>query len=424
MSIISDYKGAVDIDITTKVAAASVTPTIVGTAFKDLADILDSYLGGTLPADYDSLFKVGTRLGTIDSLLGSSGVTIDQINTAISDLSSDISSLDTNKVDKVLNKSLVSDTEISRLSTVANYVHPTTDGNKHVPANGTLNEGKALVASSTAGTYTWSVVADLLLTGYTKAVSVASILATDSIRVAIGKLEKVLDGKANLNVDGKVSADDIEKTNLTTAFDTGEVAEVTVGAEQKLVILNRDSDLMRLHKFWDSDLVCDPSFVKFQETTSVNMDDNSTRGNWIFIEEEVELIGLAFFMRTPGVYTGSGFNGVGWYTVDEVTKVATRVAISADTPDLWKAAAGTLVKVPFTSPITVSRGWHMGAMRYAGTETTAPKISGKSWSSSVMFNMNGIPTLFARTVSFEDTVSLVGVGGGDGTMYWCAGYTA
>ena len=40
------------------------------------------------------------------------------------------------------------------------YTHPTGDGNKHVPANGTTHNGHVLVASSTAGTYTWKSLAD------------------------------------------------------------------------------------------------------------------------------------------------------------------------------------------------------------------------------------------------------------------------
>ena len=36
------------------------------------------------------------------------------------------------------------------------YVHPTGDGNLHVPANGTTNNGKVLTSGATAGTYTWA----------------------------------------------------------------------------------------------------------------------------------------------------------------------------------------------------------------------------------------------------------------------------
>jgi hypothetical protein len=39
------------------------------------------------------------------------------------------------------------------------YVHPTGDGNLHVPANSTTNNGKVLTASASAGTYTWETPA-------------------------------------------------------------------------------------------------------------------------------------------------------------------------------------------------------------------------------------------------------------------------
>lgn len=39
-----------------------------------------------------------------------------------------------------------------------NYVHPTSDGYKHVPANGTTNSGKYLQATATAGTYQWATL--------------------------------------------------------------------------------------------------------------------------------------------------------------------------------------------------------------------------------------------------------------------------
>jgi len=37
------------------------------------------------------------------------------------------------------------------------YTHPTGDGNKHIPANSTTNDGKVLTASATPGVYTWEL---------------------------------------------------------------------------------------------------------------------------------------------------------------------------------------------------------------------------------------------------------------------------
>ena len=44
------------------------------------------------------------------------------------------------------------------------YTHPTSDGNKHVPANGTTNGGKYLKATSTSGSYEWGNVTALDVT--------------------------------------------------------------------------------------------------------------------------------------------------------------------------------------------------------------------------------------------------------------------
>ena len=67
-----------------------------------------------------------------------------------------------NKVDKVSGKQLSTEdyttAEKQKLAGLNNYTHPTSDGNKHVPANGTTNAGKVLTAGATAGVYTWEAV--------------------------------------------------------------------------------------------------------------------------------------------------------------------------------------------------------------------------------------------------------------------------
>jgi hypothetical protein len=70
------------------------------------------------------------------------------------------------KVDAITGKQLSTEdyttAEKTKLAGIAaganNYVHPTTDGNKHVPANGTTNNGKVLKAAATSGTYSWGMV--------------------------------------------------------------------------------------------------------------------------------------------------------------------------------------------------------------------------------------------------------------------------
>lgn len=59
------------------------------------------------------------------------------------------------------------------------YTHPTSDGNKHVPATGTTNNGKVLKAGATAGSFSWADDNDTITTinGKTGAITKADIVA-------------------------------------------------------------------------------------------------------------------------------------------------------------------------------------------------------------------------------------------------------
>ena len=64
---------------------------------------------------------------------------------------------------------LMSSTDKTKLDGVAtganNYTHPTSDGNLHVPATSTTNNGKVLMAGATAGTLNWTTLAISNTTG-------------------------------------------------------------------------------------------------------------------------------------------------------------------------------------------------------------------------------------------------------------------
>lgn len=68
-----------------------------------------------------------------------------------------------NKVDKVSGKQLSTEdftsTLKTKLNSLSNYTHPTGDGNLHVPATSSINNGKFLKAGSTTGSITWSAIA-------------------------------------------------------------------------------------------------------------------------------------------------------------------------------------------------------------------------------------------------------------------------
>ncbi|KPL53206.1 hypothetical protein ABB55_14105 [Prosthecomicrobium hirschii] len=64
------------------------------------------------------------------------------------------------------------------------YTHPTGDGARHVPANGTTNAGKVLKASGTAGAYSWDWVIWSELTGVPAALSAIGTLTAAADRLA------------------------------------------------------------------------------------------------------------------------------------------------------------------------------------------------------------------------------------------------
>ena len=69
--------------------------------------------------------------------------------------------------------------------------HPTTNGNKHIPADGAANQ---FLKYASAGTAQWAahglVGSDLPLTGYTEAATNAQIASTDTVNEAFGKIQK------------------------------------------------------------------------------------------------------------------------------------------------------------------------------------------------------------------------------------------
>jgi hypothetical protein len=58
----------------------------------------------------------------------------------------------------------------TKLDGLSNYTHPTGDGNLHVPATGTSNNGKVLTAGATAGSLSWTTVSGGSPTRYITAV--------------------------------------------------------------------------------------------------------------------------------------------------------------------------------------------------------------------------------------------------------------
>lgn len=99
----------------------------------------------------DQVSSVAGRTGAV--VLGTSDIT--GLDTALGSIVTSNATTST--------AGLMSSTDKTKLDGVAtganNYVHPTSDGNLHVPATSTTNNGKVLMAGATAGSLSWTSLA-------------------------------------------------------------------------------------------------------------------------------------------------------------------------------------------------------------------------------------------------------------------------
>lgn len=100
---------------------------------------------------HGNLTNAGTLTSTTTIANGDKLVIVDVDNTAASKITGTTITFDGSTATKAL-------TQKGTWETFNNYSHPTGDGNLHVPANGTGNNGKFLQATATAGSYQWASV--------------------------------------------------------------------------------------------------------------------------------------------------------------------------------------------------------------------------------------------------------------------------
>ena len=94
-------------------------------------------------------------------------------------------------------------TKIDGVSSSANnYVHPSGDGNLHVPATSTSNDGKVLTAGSTAGAVTWETISTTTWDGGATGLTAAT--GRTSLGLVIGTDVQAYD--ATIMVDGDIGS--------------------------------------------------------------------------------------------------------------------------------------------------------------------------------------------------------------------------
>lgn len=135
-------------------------------------------------------------------------------------------------------------TEKTKLAGVAdnanNYAHPTGDGNLHVPATGTTNNGKVLTAGATAGSLSWTTpssgITNLGITTTTTTNTITSDTGTDAV---IGEATGTAAGLMSVTHHNKLDGIEAGATADQTAAEILTLLKTVDGATSGL-----DADLL------------------------------------------------------------------------------------------------------------------------------------------------------------------------------------
>ena len=133
---------------------------------------------------------IGTRTTTTVPVTSSTGANVD-LPAATTSLAGVMSSVDKTKLDGIA-------------ANANNYTHPTSDGNLHVPATGTTNNGKVLTAGATAGSLSWQPIPSAQVTSVAGKTGAVTLVKGD---VGLDNVDNTTDSAKNV----------LSATKLTTA---------------------------------------------------------------------------------------------------------------------------------------------------------------------------------------------------------------
>ena len=183
------------------------------------------------PEDFDTLKEMSDWISQHEDSAAA-------MNSAIQQNATDISTLESGKVDKVEGKSLISDSEITRLASVDNYDDTTIKqrvttnetniltlkNDSHTHSNKTVLDGITQEQLDKIDTHNQTSSTITSMTGYSKPLSTSSISESDTLNDAIGKLEKAIDGKSSTSHTHSSYVNQ-------NAFSNVKVGDVTVAAD-------------------------------------------------------------------------------------------------------------------------------------------------------------------------------------------------
>jgi hypothetical protein len=197
------------VDTTYGVATTSVNGLMSSTDKSKLNDIASNANNYSLPTASDTVLggvKIGSNISILDGVISVAAPYTHPATHPYSMITGAPTSLPANGGDSatVNGKTVAENVPSGAKFTDTVYSHPTSDGNLHVPATGTTNNGKVLKAGATAGSLVWETDNDTITTinGKTGAITKADIVA-----LGLPAQDTVYTHPAGTNPHGTTKAD-------------------------------------------------------------------------------------------------------------------------------------------------------------------------------------------------------------------------
>lgn len=93
----------------------------------------------------------------------------------------------------------------------------------------------------------------------------------------------------------------------------------------------------------------------------------------IYVDYTGSITGCRIVLQTQGSFTADNYNGIGLYSVSGGT--CTKVAETANDPNIWKQVASVSANIPFVTPYNIVPGIYYAVSLYnSSAQTTAPSV--------------------------------------------------
>lgn len=258
-------------------------------------------------------------------------------------------------------------------------------------------------------------MAKKLITGirYQKTVkdSLANLTAANRVYAA-GTLiietnpDVAIDDKAKV-ADGETAYNDLEYgvfplIDLYTYMNPGEFKVWN----NLLSLQPVDSNFIYWFRTMGAEILGESMLTNLISCNASTMGSGNTRGTWIEVKTQMSITELLHYQRVTGDYTASGTNGMALYKYNKTTGIATKVASTANLPNLWKAPVG-LVRTPLTNNYVADPGLYLIAFRYsASAAVTVPSMLGRALDASSVAIADGFRFNFTTVDDFPTTIDM------------------